>query len=142
MKKQINDLLLKMQSGETCIGETANKLFDLKEGPKQKKILSDEYIKKSAPAFFVSEPEASTMTNKWIEGAMWYRGKVATAMLREVELVEEPIKDSPYYFKDPIQCKHTAFANKDMAGFDRYFIDGNNGDGDEIKLEDLLKKLS
>ena len=39
MKKQINDLLLKMQSGETCIGETANKLFDLKEGPKQEKKL-------------------------------------------------------------------------------------------------------
>jgi hypothetical protein len=90
MKKEINDLLLNMQSGESCIGETANKLFDLKESSKQKKILSDEYIKKSAPAFFVSEPEASIMTNKWIEGAMWYRGKVATAMLREVKLIEEP----------------------------------------------------
>ena len=29
MKKQINDLLLKMQNGEHCIGETANKLLDL-----------------------------------------------------------------------------------------------------------------
>ena len=29
MKKQINDLLLKMQNGENCIGETANHLFDL-----------------------------------------------------------------------------------------------------------------
>lgn len=29
MKKQINDLLLKMQTGENCIGETGNKLFDL-----------------------------------------------------------------------------------------------------------------
>ena len=29
MKKQINDLLLKMQAGENCIGETANKLLDL-----------------------------------------------------------------------------------------------------------------
>ena len=29
MKKQINDLLLKMQTGENCIGETANKLLDL-----------------------------------------------------------------------------------------------------------------
>ena len=29
MKKQINDLLLKMQNGENCIGETANKLLDL-----------------------------------------------------------------------------------------------------------------
>ena len=29
MKKQINDLLLKMQTGENCIGETANHLFDL-----------------------------------------------------------------------------------------------------------------
>lgn len=29
MKKQINDLLLKMQSGENCIGETASALFDL-----------------------------------------------------------------------------------------------------------------
>jgi DNA-directed RNA polymerase subunit M/transcription elongation factor TFIIS len=29
MKKQINDLLLKMQIGENCIGETANKLLDL-----------------------------------------------------------------------------------------------------------------
>ena len=29
MKKQINDLLLKMQKGENCIGETANQLLDL-----------------------------------------------------------------------------------------------------------------
>jgi hypothetical protein len=29
MKKEINDLLLKMQTGENCIGETANKLLDL-----------------------------------------------------------------------------------------------------------------
>ena len=29
MKKQINDLLLKMQTGENCIGETANKLLNL-----------------------------------------------------------------------------------------------------------------
>lgn len=29
MKKQINDLLLKMQNGENCIGETANHLLDL-----------------------------------------------------------------------------------------------------------------
>tara|TARA_R100001591_G_scaffold18404_1_gene25097 strand:+ start:184 stop:444 length:261 start_codon:yes stop_codon:yes gene_type:complete len=28
-KKQINDLLLKMQAGEKCIGETANELFNL-----------------------------------------------------------------------------------------------------------------
>tara|TARA_R110000823_G_scaffold167439_2_gene299507 strand:- start:37 stop:318 length:282 start_codon:yes stop_codon:yes gene_type:complete len=41
MKKQINDLLLKMQSGETCIGETANKLFDLKEGLKRKYAIID-----------------------------------------------------------------------------------------------------
>ena len=29
MKKQINDLLLKMQTGENCIGETANYLLNL-----------------------------------------------------------------------------------------------------------------
>lgn len=29
MKEQINDLLLKMQSGENCIGETANELLVL-----------------------------------------------------------------------------------------------------------------
>ena len=29
MKKEINDLLLKMQTGENCIGETAKKLLDL-----------------------------------------------------------------------------------------------------------------
>ena len=29
MKKQINDLLLKMQIGENCIGETANALLSL-----------------------------------------------------------------------------------------------------------------
>jgi len=29
MKKQINDLLLKMQTGENCIGETANALLIL-----------------------------------------------------------------------------------------------------------------
>ena len=29
IKKQINDLLLKMQNGENCIGETANNLFHL-----------------------------------------------------------------------------------------------------------------
>jgi hypothetical protein len=29
MKKQINDLLLKMQTGENCIGETANELLNL-----------------------------------------------------------------------------------------------------------------
>lgn len=29
MKKQINDLLLKMQNGENCIGETANQLLNL-----------------------------------------------------------------------------------------------------------------
>jgi len=29
MKKQINDLLLEMQTGKNCIGETANKLLDL-----------------------------------------------------------------------------------------------------------------
>ena len=32
MKKQINDLLLKMQNGENCIGETANKLLNLYNG--------------------------------------------------------------------------------------------------------------
>jgi hypothetical protein len=93
MKKEINDLLLKMQSGENCIGETANKLFDLKESSKQKKILSDEYINKSAPAFFVSEPEASIMTNKWIEGAMWYRKEMVSMELGEVKLVVKPLKD-------------------------------------------------
>jgi len=29
MKKQINDLLLKMQTSENCIGETANELLNL-----------------------------------------------------------------------------------------------------------------
>jgi len=29
MKKQINDLLLKMQAGENCKGDTANQLLDL-----------------------------------------------------------------------------------------------------------------
>ena len=29
MKKQINDLLLKMQTGENCISETANELLNL-----------------------------------------------------------------------------------------------------------------
>jgi hypothetical protein len=29
MKEQINNLLLKMQTGENCIGETANQLLDL-----------------------------------------------------------------------------------------------------------------
>ena len=29
MKKQINDLLLKMQNGENCVGETANELLNL-----------------------------------------------------------------------------------------------------------------
>ena len=29
MKEQINDLLLKMQNGENCIGETVNQLLDL-----------------------------------------------------------------------------------------------------------------
>lgn len=29
MKKQINNLLLKMQNGENCIGETANELLSL-----------------------------------------------------------------------------------------------------------------
>lgn len=29
MKKEINDLLLKMQTGENCIGETAEHLLDL-----------------------------------------------------------------------------------------------------------------
>ena len=29
MKKQINDLPLKMQTGENCIGETANELLNL-----------------------------------------------------------------------------------------------------------------
>jgi hypothetical protein len=29
MKQEINDLLLKMQTGENCIGETANYLLDL-----------------------------------------------------------------------------------------------------------------
>ena len=29
MKKQINDLLLKMQTGENCIGDTANQLLYL-----------------------------------------------------------------------------------------------------------------
>ena len=29
MKKQINDILLKMQNGENCIGETANELLNL-----------------------------------------------------------------------------------------------------------------
>lgn len=31
MKEQINDLLLKMQSGESCIGNTANDLLNLFE---------------------------------------------------------------------------------------------------------------
>lgn len=29
LKKEINDLLIKMQSGESCIGETANHLLEL-----------------------------------------------------------------------------------------------------------------
>lgn len=29
MKDKINDLLIKMQTGDNCIGETANELFDL-----------------------------------------------------------------------------------------------------------------
>ena len=52
------------------------------------------------------------------------------------------LKNNPYYFKDPIQHKNTSFASKDMAGWEGYFIDGNNGSGEDIKLEDLLKKLS
>jgi hypothetical protein len=63
------------------------------EDPNQKKILSDEYIKKSAPAFFVNEPEASIMTNKWIEGAMWYRKEMVSMELGEVKLVVKPLKD-------------------------------------------------
>jgi len=31
MKKQINDLLLKMQNGENCIDETANQLVEAME---------------------------------------------------------------------------------------------------------------
>ena len=39
MKKQINDLLLKMQIGENCIGETANKLLDLYNVSQQRELL-------------------------------------------------------------------------------------------------------
>jgi len=39
MKRKINDLLLKMQTGENCIGETANKLLDLYNVKKHRKIL-------------------------------------------------------------------------------------------------------
>ena len=44
MKKQINDLLLKMQSGENCIGETANALLLLLES-------CQELKEKNTPTF-------------------------------------------------------------------------------------------
>ena len=41
MKKQINDLLLKMQTGENCIGETANHLLILFGVSHQRELLID-----------------------------------------------------------------------------------------------------
>jgi hypothetical protein len=49
MKKQINDLLLKMQNGENCIGETANQLLDL--FAVSGSLLSDDYIRKIADEY-------------------------------------------------------------------------------------------
>lgn len=40
MKKQINDLLLKMQNGENCIGETANQLLDLFAASQRSELLA------------------------------------------------------------------------------------------------------
>ena len=66
MKKQINDLLLKMQNGENCIGETANELLNLynvsgsfisvgeKEPPKHIELL-------------VQSPEGQNYLSSWRE---------------------------------------------------------------------------
>ena len=49
MKTQINDLLLKMQTGENCIGETANhllNLFGVVKSLKDKEVPNfDEWLK-------------------------------------------------------------------------------------------------
>ena len=43
MKKQINDLLLKMQTGENCIGETANELLNLYNVIQQSELFGERY---------------------------------------------------------------------------------------------------
>ena len=50
MKTQINDLLLKMQTGENCIGETANHLLNLFGVSHQRellKIIFDKHLEET-----------------------------------------------------------------------------------------------
>lgn len=51
MEKEINDLLLKMQSGEFCIGETSNKIIELFKYNYSNKIKSIELDKVIASDF-------------------------------------------------------------------------------------------
>jgi len=57
MKKQINDLLLKMQSGENCIGETANALLLL--------CNSSLHVKEQCKISFEDWYKSEGYTSKW-----------------------------------------------------------------------------
>ena len=78
MKKQINDLLLKMQNGENCIGETANQLLDL--FAVSGSLLSDDEIREAADEWVFeingmrwsnNDDTAGDNFGSFIAGAKW-----------------------------------------------------------------------
>ena len=79
MKKQINDLLLKMQTGENCIGETANKLLDLYSVsvslPTKDEVTSEGYrIAKDAGYNYrrvLKEPDHDIYYSGWMDCYDW-----------------------------------------------------------------------
>lgn len=71
MKKQINDLLLKMQKGENCIGETANELLKLYNVGKCAKLQSE----------VDSRRKQITDINQWTEILLTYRHKIRDRVL-------------------------------------------------------------
>ena len=65
MKKQINDLLLKMQTGENCIGETANELLNLFSVSQQRELLKKwwKYFDEESVAINCNNEEREEVIN-------------------------------------------------------------------------------
>ena len=56
MKDKINDLLLKMQIGENCIGETANALLNLNNVSKREMLL--DFLNVTSPHMSIDDKNA------------------------------------------------------------------------------------
>ena len=81
MKKQINDLLLKMQTGENCIGETANELLNLFSVSFS---LRDEIAMNELNGLYASHanPQAGSPIHTDISKSAEHCYKIADAMIK------------------------------------------------------------